>query len=198
MPRGIGSELCVSTPCAEPVRGTLAGLYLSRDVLLGAIAMPRGIDSELCGFTPCAEPVCGTPLGSVDMGVLGDMPLFRMTMPLGIGSELWVFKPCAEPVSGTEGASDANVGFGELGWAQPLMARMEIAIMAGPVTCLLEIRILISLPRRRQRSKRVVTMQNSRGRFEFRQPATRINRNASAYSTRDSIQRHRRASSETT
>jgi hypothetical protein len=156
MPRGIGSELCVSTPCAEPVRGTLAGLYLSRDVLLGAIAMPRGIDSELCGFTPCAEPVCGTPLGSVDMGVLGDMPLFRMTMPLGIGSELWVFKPCAEPVSGTEGASDANVGFGELGWAQPLMARMEIAIMAGPVTCLLEIRILISLPRRRQRSKRVV------------------------------------------
>ena len=43
MPLGIGSELCVLTPRAEPVRGTLAGLYLSWDVLLGAIAIPRRI-----------------------------------------------------------------------------------------------------------------------------------------------------------
>ncbi len=69
------------------------------------------------------------------MGVLGDRPLFRITMPLGIGLESCVFKPCAEPVSGSEGVPDANVGSGELGWAQPLMARMESAIMAGTDTC---------------------------------------------------------------
>ncbi len=135
MPLGIGSELCVSTPRAEPVRGTLAGLYLSLDVLLGAIAMPRRIGSELCGFTPCAEPVCGTLPESVEMGVLGDRPLLRITMPLGIGPELCVFKPCSEPASGSEGTSDANVEPCEPGWAQPLMARMENAIMAGTDTC---------------------------------------------------------------
>lgn len=132
MPLGIGSELWVFTPCDEPVRGTFPGLYLGRDTLLGVIAMFLGIGSELCGFAPCADPVCGTLLGSVDIGVLGDRPLLRMTMPLGIGSELCVFNPCAEPVMGSERASEANVGLGEFGPAQPLMARMENAIKAGP------------------------------------------------------------------
>lgn len=154
MPLGIGSELCVSTPCVEPLRGTLAGLYLSRDVPLGAIAMPRRIGPELCGFAPCAEPVCGTLLGSVDIGVLDGRPLFRMTMPLGIGSELWGFTPCAEPVPGTKDTSEANVGFGELGWAQPLMARMESAITACTDTFRLETRILISLIGRKHWLKR--------------------------------------------
>lgn len=146
MPLGIGSELWVSTPCAEPVRGTLVGLYLIGVVLLGAIVMPRRIGSELCGFAPCAEPVCGMSLGSFDMGVLGVRPLFRMTIPRGIGSELWVLTPCAEPVRGTKGVSDANVGPDELGWAQPLMARMDSPTMAWPRTRRLKIAILISLP----------------------------------------------------
>lgn len=141
MPLGIGAELCVFTPCAEPVRGTLSGLYLIGDVLLGCIAIPRRIGIALCGFAPRDEPVSGTLLGSVDIDVLGVRPLFCITMPLGIGAELCGFTPCSEPVRGTKGVPDANAGFGELGCAQPLMAKMDRAIMACPDTCRFEIRI---------------------------------------------------------
>ncbi len=198
MPRGIGSELCVSTPCAEPVRGTLSGLYLSRDVRLGSIAMPRGIGWELCGFAPCAEPVCGTLLGSADMGVLGARPLFRMTMPRGIGSELCVFTPWAEPVTGTKGTSEADVGFGEPGWAQPLMARMENAIMACPDTRRPRTRILNSLLCRKHRSIEIGAVPSFFKDSRFRRPAMRIDINAHARPVRNTTRWHRRAGSEST
>ena len=141
MPLGIGAELCVFTPCAEPVRGTLSGLYLNGAVLLGCIAIPGRIGIELCGFAPREEPVSGTLLGSVERDVLGVKPLFCMTMPLGIGAELCVFTPCSEPVRGTNGASDAKEAFGEVGCVQPLIARIDSAIIARPDMCLLKVYI---------------------------------------------------------
>jgi hypothetical protein len=47
MPLGIGSELCVFKPCADPVCGKRPGLNLIGAVPLGGIVMPLRIGIEL-------------------------------------------------------------------------------------------------------------------------------------------------------
>jgi len=131
MPLGIGSELCVFTPCDAP----LCGMPLRSDpigeVWLLGIVMPLGIGSELCVFMPCADPVRGMLLGSVDIDVPGARPLFRITMPFGIGSELCVLTPCADPVCGEVVGPAADAALGGCDWAQPLMARATPPVNAS-------------------------------------------------------------------
>jgi len=133
MPLGIGSELCVFKPCADPVCGTRLGcdtIGVPGDRPLFFITMPLGIGSELCVFRLCSDPVRGVLLGLVDIDVPGDRPLFFITMPLGIGSELCVFMPCADPVCGDVIGPDAAMESGDCDWVQPLIARATPPITA--------------------------------------------------------------------